>query len=46
MRGCLFWLRNDVLHQIFELEDDLYKHTLVENIILIPVVSRLEGMKL
>lgn len=43
---CDAVLRNDVLHQIFELEDDLYKHTLVENIILIPVVSRLEGMKL
>lgn len=35
-------IRNDVLFEIFSLENDLSKHTLIENKILIPLVSKLE----
>ncbi|MDD4819761.1 MAG: hemerythrin domain-containing protein [Flavobacteriales bacterium] len=35
-------IRNDVLFEIFLLEEDLAKHTLIENKILIPLVSKLE----
>lgn len=35
-------VRNDTLFEIFLLEEDLEKHTLIENNILIPLVSKLE----
>lgn len=35
--------RNEVLYRIFRLEEDLEKHTIVENSVLIPLVNRLEG---
>lgn len=35
--------RNDILFGLFLLEDDLNKHTLVEEKVLIPLVGRLEG---
>lgn len=35
--------RNDILFGLFMLEDDLNKHTLIEEKILVPLVSRLEG---
>lgn len=35
-------LRYDVLHQIYHLENDLAKHTSVEENVLIPMVKRLE----
>lgn len=34
--------RNEVLYRIFRLEDDLAKHTLVEDTVLIPLVNRIE----
>ena len=36
-------LRYDVLHQIYHLENDLRKHTLIEDNVLAPLVSRMEG---
>jgi len=36
---------NDLLINLFELEDDLEKHTLIEDKILIPIVSQLELRK-
>lgn len=35
-------LRNEVLYGIFRLEDDLRKHTLIEDNVLIPMISRME----
>ena len=39
---CDTVLRNEVLYRIFRLEDDLRKHTMVEDNILIPLVNKLE----
>ena len=35
-------LRNEVLYRIFRLEADLARHTLIENMVLIPMVNKLE----
>lgn len=40
--SCDTVLRNDVLHHLFELEEDLLKHTVIEDKILIPMVNRME----
>ena len=34
--------RNEVLYRIFRLEEDLAKHTIVEDTVLIPLVNRIE----
>ena len=39
---CDTVLRNSVLYHIFFLEEDLDKHTLIENNVLVPMVTRLE----
>ena len=39
---CDTVLRNSVLYHIFFLEEDLDKHTLIENNVLVPMVNRLE----
>jgi len=36
-------LRYEVLHQIYHLEKDLTKHTLIEDNVLIPMVARMEA---
>ncbi len=36
-------LRRKILHQLFELERDLYSHTRLENEVLIPIVQHLEA---
>lgn len=40
--ACDTVLRNRVLYHIFFLEDDLDRHTLIENNVLVPMVNRLE----
>lgn len=40
--SCDQVLRYDVLHQIYHLEKDLVRHTLIEDNILIPIVARKE----
>lgn len=35
--------RNEVLYRIFSLEEDLAKHTIVENSVLIPLVNKIES---
>lgn len=40
--SCDTVLRNEVLYRIFRLEEDLAKHTLVEDMVLIPLVNRME----
>lgn len=40
---CDTVLRNEVLYRIFRLEEDLTKHTIVEDVVLIPLVNRIEG---
>lgn len=39
---CDTVLRNEVLYRIYRLEDDLLKHTLIEDNVLIPMVNKLE----
>ena len=39
---CDTVLRNSVLYHIFFLEDDLDRHTMIENNVLVPMVNRLE----
>lgn len=39
---CDTVLRNEVLYRLFRLEDDLAKHTIIEDTVLIPVVNKLE----
>ena len=34
--------RIDVLNDIFKIEEDLNKHTVIENLLLIPLVSKIE----
>lgn len=40
---CDTILRNEVLYRIFRLEDDLASHTVIEDMVLIPIVNRIEG---
>lgn len=40
---CPDELRNDVLGEIFRFEEDLFKHTQIENLVLIPLVEKLEN---
>lgn len=40
---CDTVLRNEVLYRIYRLEEDLAKHTIVEDVVLIPLVNRIEG---
>ena len=39
---CDTVLRNEVLYRIFRLEEDLARHTIVEDAVLIPLVNRIE----
>lgn len=39
---CDTILRNEVLYSLYRLEDDLMKHTLIEDCVLIPMVNQLE----
>ncbi len=41
-QSCDQALRYEVLHQIYHLEKDLARHTLIENNVLIPMVARME----
>ncbi|MDE5890631.1 MAG: hemerythrin domain-containing protein [Bacteroidales bacterium] len=36
-------MRNDALYHIFRLEEDLYRHTLIEDHVLVPMVTILES---
>lgn len=40
---CDTVLRNEVLYRIFRLEEDLSKHTIIEDTVLIPIVNRMEA---
>lgn len=40
--SCDTVLRNEVLYRIYRLEEDLMKHTLIEDTVLIPVVNKME----
>lgn len=42
---CDTVLRNEVLYQLFRLEEDLLKHTVVEDNVLIPLVNRIEDSR-
>ncbi len=42
-QSCDQALRYDVLHQIYHLEKDLRRHTLIEDNVLTPIVSRMES---
>lgn len=39
---CDTVLRNEVLYKIYSLEEDLEKHTIIEDSVLIPVVNKME----
>ena len=39
---CDTVLRNEVLYRIYRLEEDLLKHTAIEDNVLIPIVNRME----
>lgn len=39
---CDTVLRNEVLYRIYRLDEDLAKHTIIENTVLIPIVNKLE----
>lgn len=41
--SCPDDVRNDVLVEIFRFEEDLFKHTQIENLVLIPLVEKLEN---
>jgi regulator of cell morphogenesis and NO signaling len=41
--SCDQVLRYEVLHQIYHLEKDLTRHTLIEDNVLIPIVARMEA---
>ena len=41
---CDTVVRNEVLYRIYRLEDDLLKHTIIEDTVLIPVVNRMEAL--
>ena len=36
-------IRMQVLYEIFKIENDLHKHAMVENKLLIPIVAKLES---
>lgn len=40
---CDTVLRNEVLYRIYRLEEDLTRHTIIEDNVLIPMVNRIEG---
>lgn len=40
---CDTVLRNDVLYRIYRLEEDLARHTLLEDTVLIPMVNKMEA---
>jgi len=40
---CDQMMRNDLLYHIFRLEEDLYSHTLIEDNVLVPMATILEG---
>ncbi len=40
---CDTVLRNDVLYRIYRLEEDLAKHTIIEDKVLIPIVNKMEA---
>jgi len=40
---CDTILRNEVLYRIYRLEEDLSKHTIIEESVLIPLVNRIEA---
>ena len=40
---CDTMMRNEVLYRIYRLEEDLLKHTIVEDHVLIPIVNKLEA---
>ena len=40
---CDTVLRNEVLYRLYRLGEDLEKHTIVENNVLIPIVNKIEG---
>lgn len=40
---CCPELRSDLLYDIFRLEEDLARHTTIENLVLIPLVTQLEN---
>ncbi|MBE6240871.1 MAG: hemerythrin domain-containing protein [Bacteroidales bacterium] len=39
---CDTVLRNDVLYRIYRLEEDLARHTIIEDSVLIPIVNKME----
>ena len=41
---CDTVVRNEVLYRIYRLEEDLLKHTIIEDTVLIPVVNRMETL--
>lgn len=40
---CDTIMRNEVLYRIYRLEEDLSKHTIIEDHVLIPIVSKMEA---
>ena len=40
---CDTVLRNEVLYRIYRLDEDLAKHTIIEDRVLIPIVNRMEA---
>lgn len=40
---CDTMLRNEVLYRLYRLGEDLEKHTLIEDTVLIPIVNKIEG---
>ena len=41
--ACDTVLRNDVLYRIYRLEEDLARHTIIEDTVLIPMVNMMEA---
>lgn len=41
---CNTVLRNEVLYSIYSLEEDLERHTVIEDAVLIPMVNKMEGV--
>ena len=40
---CDTVLRNEVLYRIYRLDEDLAKHTIIEDRVLIPIVNKMEA---
>jgi len=36
-------MRNEVLYRIYRLEEDLARHTVIEDTVLIPMVNKMEA---